>query len=54
MNTTAIIITAMICATLIILNVIWIFKDRSEKARIQAEIRDEELLLALKYPGPKR
>lgn len=48
MNITAVVITSIICATLIILNIIWTLNDIIEERKIEAKTRDTELRQSLK------
>lgn len=54
MDMTVVVTTSIICVTLIILNVIWIFKVRADKERIDAENKQKELIKALKCHAPIR
>lgn len=54
MDMTVVTITEIVCSTLIILNVIWIFKVKADTKRIEAETKDKEAERILKFHGPIR
>lgn len=54
MDMTAVAITAMVCVTLIILNIIWIFKAKADTKKIEAENREKELKKALRNHPPTK
>lgn len=54
MDITVVVTTSIICVTMVILNVIWIFKAKADKERIEAETRDKEAARALRCHGPIR